>query len=68
MRRGLDAKLAGGEITHDLLRAATDRVHAHLAIDPLDTSAAHVRHAAEDLARFAGAEFERLRRVDLQKR
>ena len=57
---------AAGEVLHDLLGAAADRVHLHLAVDALDLDAAHVARAAEDLHRLVGAERHRLRRLVLQ--
>src|ERR1700741_646339 len=41
--------LPAGEILHDLLRAAADRVDLHLAVDALDFDAAHEAGATENL-------------------
>src|ERR1700754_5011947 len=58
--------LPGGEVLHDLLAAAADRVHFHLAVDALDLDAAHKTGAAENLHRLGGAERHGLRGLILQ--
>src|SRR4029077_7320772 len=61
------SELPGGELLHDLLGAAADRVDLHFAVDPLDLHAAHEARAAEDLHRFRGAESQRLGRLVLEQ-
>src|ERR1700677_1870277 len=62
----LQTHLAAGEILHDLLRAAADRVDFDFAIDALDLRAADVAGATEYLYGFTGAESHRLRRLIFQ--
>src|SRR6476659_6610623 len=53
---GSQPHLPAGQVLHDLLAAAADRVDLDLAVDALDLDAAHIAGAAEDLHRLGGAE------------
>ncbi len=64
----LKPHLARGEVVHDFFRTAADRHHAHFAIDAFGAAAADKSGAAENLHRFAGAEFHCPRGLYFQKR
>src|SRR5262245_37965297 len=48
--------LPAGEVLHDFLGAAADRIDLDLAVDALDFDTAHETSAAENLYRLRGAE------------
>ena len=62
------AHLAGGEVLHDFFGAAADHHDLDLAIDTLDTSAAHEAGTPQDLHRLVGAKLHRLGRAILEHR
>src|SRR6202035_5603311 len=58
--------LPAGQVLHDFLGAAADRVDLDLAVDALDLDAAHIAGAAENLHCLGGAERHRLGRLVFQ--
>src|SRR6476661_119834 len=60
---GSQPHLPAGQVLHDLLAAAADRVDLDLAVDALDLDAAHIAGAAENLHRLGSAERHGLRRL-----